>query len=114
MFAWLRPGGYASHIIDFGAHHISPLWNGHWAYSDREWRLVRGQREFLLNREPLSTHLTLARRVGFDILLVHREENDKGLAAPALSRRFRHLDLEDLRTRVAMLILRRPKSDLTH
>src|SRR6266545_1011231 len=55
MFAWLKPGGCASHVIDFSAHHLSPFWNGHWAYSDLQWRLVRGRREFLLNRQPLSS-----------------------------------------------------------
>lgn len=34
MFAWLKPGGYASHVIDFNAHGRSPFWNGPWAYSD--------------------------------------------------------------------------------
>ena len=67
MFAWLKPGGYASHVIDFTAHGRSPFWNGHWAYSDWEWELVRGKREFLLNREPLSTHLALVRNVGFEL-----------------------------------------------
>src|SRR4029453_17620145 len=33
MSAWLKPGGYASHVIDFGSHGRSPFWNGHWAYS---------------------------------------------------------------------------------
>jgi SAM-dependent methyltransferase len=107
MFVWLKPGGYASHVIDCGAHHISPLWNGHWAYSEREWRLVRGQREFLLNREPLSTHLAFAQRVGFDTLLVQRDYDNQGLHVGALSKRFRELDEEDRRTRVAMLILRK-------
>ena len=107
MFVWLRRGGYASHIIDCGAHHISPLWNGHWAYSEWEWRLVRGQREFLLNREPLSTHLAFAQRVGFDTLLVQREYDNQGFHVGALSKRFRHLDPEDFRTRRAMLILRK-------
>src|SRR5207253_2490815 len=66
MSGWLKPGGYASHVIDFGAHHLSSFWNGHWAYGDLEWRLVRGRREFLLNREPLSTHVDCAQRSGFE------------------------------------------------
>src|SRR5438034_6042815 len=67
MSAWLKPGGYASHVIDFGAHHLSPFWNGHWAFGDFEWRLVRGRREFLLNREPLSKHLDCAQKSGFEV-----------------------------------------------
>jgi SAM-dependent methyltransferase len=105
MFTWLKPGGYASHIIDFYAHGLSPLWNGHWAYSDWEWRLVRGRRECLLNREPLSTHLVCAKRVGFQVLLLRRKYDTSGLNVDALSQRFQALDLEDVRTRGALLIL---------
>lgn len=107
MFAWLKPGGYASHIIDFSAHYLSPFWNGHWSYSDWEWRLVRGRREFLLNREPLNTHLAYAKKAGFEVLLVGRVYDDRGLNVDALSREFRQLDAEDARTRGVTLILRK-------
>jgi SAM-dependent methyltransferase len=107
MFAWLKPGGYASHVIDFRAHGLSPFWNGHWAYSDWEWRLARGQREFLLNREPLSTHLVCAKKVGFEVLLLKRDYDSCGLNASAFSQRFQALDTEDVRTRGAILVLRK-------
>lgn len=107
MFAWLKPSAYASHVIDFSAHHLSPFWNGHWAYSDWEWRLVRGRREFLLNREPLSTHLACARKVGFDVLAIKRDCGNNGLNRDALSPRFQVLDSEDAQTRGAMLVLRK-------
>ena len=67
MSVWLKPGGYASHVIDFTAHGLSPFWNGHWAYSDWQWKLVRGRREFLLNREPLSMHISCAKKAGFQV-----------------------------------------------
>lgn len=113
MVTWLKPGGYASHVIDFRAHYLAPFWNGHWAYSEWEWHLVRGRREFLLNREPLSTHLTYAEKAGFEVLLAARDyENTRdydrrGLHASALAKRFQILDSEDLRTRGAMLVLRK-------
>ena len=72
MFLWLKPGGYASHIVDFTAHGLSPFWNGHWAYSSFQWRLVRGRREFLLNREPLSRHLAGASKAGFELMSLVR------------------------------------------
>jgi SAM-dependent methyltransferase len=108
MFAWLRPGGYASHIIDFSAHHLSSFWNGHWAYSDWQWRLVRGGREFLLNREPLGAHLSCAAKAGFEMLRLKRDYGSRGLSVEALAPRFQVLDAEDLRTRGAVLILRKP------
>jgi hypothetical protein len=108
MFTWLKPGGYASHVIDFGAHYLSPYWNGHWAYSDWEWRLVRGCRDFLLNRQPLSIHVNHAKQAGFGVLLLRRHYYDHGLSIDALSPRFQRLDPEDARTRGAVLILRKP------
>jgi SAM-dependent methyltransferase len=113
MFTWLKPGGYASHVIDFRAHYLSPFWNGHWAYSEWEWHLVRGRREFLLNREPLSTHLTYAEKAGFEVLLSARDyENTRdydrrGLSPSALAKRFQIVESEDLRTRGAVLVLRK-------
>ncbi len=108
MFLWVKPAGYASHRIDFSAHHLSPFWNGHWAYSDWEWELVRGRRELFLNREPLGSHLVAAKKAGFEVLLLRREYDSGGLSTNSLPRRFHTLDVEDLRTRGAMLILRKP------
>ena len=107
MYAWLKPEGFASHVIDFSSHYLSPFWNGHWAYSDWQWKLVRGRREFLLNREPLGTHLRCAGKVGFDILAIERLKSDNGLNREYLSYRFQELDREDTQTRGAILILQK-------
>jgi hypothetical protein len=108
MFAWLKPGGYASHAVGFAATYLSPRWNGHWAYSDWQWRLVRGKREFLLNREPLSTHLRCARQAGFNVLHVGKEFEDGALPVHRLAARYRQMSPEDRETRFAMLILQKP------
>jgi SAM-dependent methyltransferase len=105
MSSWLRPGGFASHVIDFSAHYLSPFWNGHWAYSDLQWRLVRGRREFLLNREALNKHLASARKAGFEVLLLRRDYADDGLHAESLFKPFRLIDIEDARTRGAVMVL---------
>ena len=96
MFAWLRPGGFCSHSTGLGANNFSPFWNGHWAYTDFEWRMVRGRRECLLNRQPLSTHLRLARKVGFDVLRVDAQHDHGGLPVTALGSPFKTLAAEDL------------------
>ena len=108
MYEWLRPGGYCSHHIAMNANHLSPFWNGHWAYSDWEWRLLRGRRFTVLNREPLSTHIKCAGEAGFEILHVRSTYGHGGLDRAALSPRFQSLDAEDLKTRGALLILRKP------
>src|SRR5439155_11217191 len=107
MSAWLKPGYYASHVIDLSAHGLSPFWNGHWAYSDREWGLARGQRETFLNREPLNGHLASAKKCGFEILFLRKELNRNGLPHSSLAPNFQTLDPEDLQTSGALLILRK-------
>jgi hypothetical protein len=109
MFAWLKPGGYCSHSTGLGAVDLSPYWNGHWAYTDREWRMVRGRREWIINREPLSSHVSHARHAGFEVLSVDREYDGGGLPVTALTPRFQTLAPEDLRTRGVMLILQKPR-----
>jgi SAM-dependent methyltransferase len=108
MFAWLKPGGYGSHSTGLGANNYSPFWNGHWAYTDLEWRLARGRRECLLNRQPLSTHLRLARNAGFDVVYVDAQREHGGLTVDALASPFRHLAAEDLLACGVMFILRKP------
>ena len=112
MYAWLKPRGYASHVIDFSAHHLSPFWNGHWTYSDWQWKCVRGRREYLLNRAPLSAHLLHARRAGFTILGLDRVSGHDGLPTNHLARRFERLDDEDIQTRGAVLVLQKPQTDV--
>jgi len=109
MRTWLKPGGYASHVIDFSAHHLSPFWNGHWAYGDFEWRLVRGRRECLLNRQPLGMHLNYARKCGLDVIEVLRSYDHDGLPEHRLTHRFQRIDQEDRRTRGAVLLLQKPQ-----
>ena len=109
MFAWLKPGGYSSHSIGCAGIYLSPHWNGHWAYTDLEWKLVRGRRAFLLNRASVKTHTSLARRAGFEVLSLERDYATGGLPVGALAARFQALDGEDLRTRGIMMVLRKPE-----
>jgi Methyltransferase domain len=81
MREWLAPEGWLSHQIDFRSHGTAHEWNGHWTYGDRMWRLLRGRRAFLINREPHSTHLRLLREAGFTIVC------DETVQGPAVDRR---------------------------
>ena len=107
MATWLKPGGYGSHAIDFSAMYLSPYWNGHWAYSGWQWRLVRGRRDYFLNREPLGAHLACAEKAGMEILAVDKGLCDSGLGVGELSADFRRLGVEDRRTRGALVLFRR-------
>jgi hypothetical protein len=111
MFSWLRPGGYAFHFVDCTAHYLSPYCNGHWAYSDLEWRLVRGRRGEvgIINRQPFGTHVKIARAAGFEVLLRNTVSATPDLPRESLAARFQTMDDSDSSTRRGDLVLRKPK-----
>ncbi|MGE5639487.1 MAG: methyltransferase domain-containing protein [Clostridia bacterium] len=99
MRAWLKPGGLLSHQIDFRSHGLADEWNGHWAYSDLAWRLVRGGRPYLLNREPRSTHERLLEAHGFRILYQQpASTRQRAIERRQLARRFQGMSEEDFAT----------------
>jgi hypothetical protein len=98
MYAWLKPAGYMSHTIDFTCHETADQWNGHWAYSDLSWKLIRGRRPYLINREPHSTHIALLKQEGFKIVCDHAAKMESRLKPSDLARRFRSISGDDLQT----------------
>lgn len=102
----LRPGGFASHQIDFRSHGLFRAWDGHWACQEWLWRLFMGRRGYLLNREPFATHRVLAKACGFeehDVIRVEREPQ-----SPRLSPRFRSITTQDRATCTGYFLLRKP------
>jgi Methyltransferase domain len=106
--AWLAPGKTMSHQIDFKSHGTAATWNGHWAYSDSTWRMVRGARGYLINRAPHSRHRAAMTAAGFDILEDLRVTRDDGLGRARLAPPYRNLDDEDLTTAGAFIVARAP------
>jgi len=106
--AWLAPGKAMSHQIDFKSHCTASTWNGHWAYSDSTWRMVRGARGYLINRAPHSRHCAAMAAAGFEILEDLRVTRDDGLGRARLARPYRDLDDEDLITAGAFIVARAP------
>jgi hypothetical protein len=107
FYTWLKPDGFMSHQIDFGCHHLAQQWNGHWAYSDMTWKLIKGKRPYLLNREPYSTHKHLLEDTGFEIISETKITDRTGLAGEQLSTRFRQLSEEDLTTRTVHILVKK-------
>jgi hypothetical protein len=101
--AMLRPGAFTTHQIHFYNHGTSPTWNGHWAYPEWLWRVALGRKDFLINREPLSSHLDAARRAGLTVLDCSTREEHGGIPRADLAPRWRHLTDEDLATRHAFV-----------
>jgi SAM-dependent methyltransferase len=98
MHRWLKPGGTMSHQIDFKSHGLADRWNGHWAYSDLLWTMIRGNRPYLLNRMPCSEHLTLLRGGGFELIHEHRAKTASDYTQANLAQRFRSMSDDDLTT----------------
>ena len=108
--SWLRPGGLVSHQIDFRSHGSSREWNGHWVYPDVVCRLIRGNRPYLLNREPCSTHLRLLTENGFQIVVEERSQLSSRLQRSQLATRLRKMPQQDLTTAGIYVVGQRMKT----
>jgi Methyltransferase domain len=103
LAAWLKPGGVASHQIGFVSHRITPEWNGHWTIADPVWKLIRGRRPYLLNREPASTHVRMLRESGLEIVKEERVHKPSDVSRARLAARFRSMSEDDLTTKAVFL-----------
>ena len=107
MGRWLKRDGFATHQIDFRCHHTAKKWNGHWAFSDLHWRIIKGKRPYLINRQSVSTHIAYAVTAGLEPLASTLVFDDQGIRRHQLARRFRDLTEEDLKTSGAFLVFRK-------
>lgn len=98
MKFWLRPNGYISHQIDFKCHNTANEWNGHWTYPDYIWKIIRGKRPYLINREPHSRHISILIEEGFDIVCDQIVKSESRLKINDLSNKFKFLSNDDLVT----------------
>lgn len=111
--AWLRPGGWMSHQIDFKSHGLAGEWNGYRGYPEPLWKLVLGSRPFLLNRQPWSTHARLLEDNGFELVCVMRQHiRDRGLRRHQLASRWRGISEDDLTCSGAFVQARRAVTEL--
>lgn len=72
----LKPGGYSSHSIDFSAHNVHKIWNGHWYISERMWKIIMHGASYSINRKPFSYHLDLIRKNKFNLLYTNSRKQE--------------------------------------
>ncbi len=104
MYQWLKKGGFMSHEVDFKCHGHAKQWNGHWACSDIAWRLIRGNRPFLLNRAPHSAHIRFLEENDFEIIADIQKQAPSEIGRNELAPRFRSLSDDDLITYNAFIL----------
>lgn len=93
---WIKADGWCSHTIDFCSHSYAREWNGHWAYSEFVWKLVRGTRPYAINRIPREEQLNLARSARFEIVRQVARSREGGIRREQLARRWRDISADDL------------------
>ncbi len=98
MHLWLKSNGFMSHQIDFKSHGTADEWNGHWAYSDFMWKLIRGKRPYLLNRIPHSTHIAMMNEEGFDIVCDKTIETESLITKDQLAPQYKTISDKDVMT----------------
>ena len=108
IFAWLKPGGYSSHAVGCFSMYLSPFWNGHWAYSDREWHLVQASASSCSIASRSARIFVWPSKRGSRWCNAGKEYGANGLPTRELASRFQTMDPEDLRTRFVMLVLQKP------
>ena len=104
----LRSGGVMSHQIDYRCHGTASQWNGHWTYPDFIWRMIRGRRSYLINREPHSKYVDLLNKHGFKIATEKLEHCDSQLNRAQLAERYRDLSDNDLTIQGACIQAQKP------
>jgi hypothetical protein len=105
MYDYLRAGGVMSHQIDFKSHETASKWNGHLAYSETTWRLMRGKLPYLLNRQTYSYHRRIWEGLGLKLRTELLQLRDDGLTRDRLASDFRELPEQDLRVAGAFVQL---------
>jgi SAM-dependent methyltransferase len=103
MHAWLKPGGFISHSIDFRSHGTADEWNGHWTCSDLVWKLIAGRRPYLINRLHHGAHIGLMEKNGFTVVCDVPIRMPSTISRRDLAPRFTEMGDDDLVTGSAFI-----------
>jgi len=104
LYLWLRQSGLMSHQVDFKCHESADFWNGHWAYADFIWKLIKGKKTYYINRLPFSHHITTQKKIGFKIINSIREPNYEGIQRKHVTQKFKNFTDIDLVTCTAHIL----------
>ncbi len=103
MYKWLKKGGIISHQIDFKAHELSEIWNGHWYINDALWQILMHGRKYIINRLPLSSHINAISEAGFAIKNVVPVLNNNELRTDNIKIKKHKFNEEDFKISSALI-----------
>ena len=109
MSKWLKPSGLMSHTIDFKSDGITKSWNGHWTFNDFEWKIIRGDKTVIINRQPLSKHTNFNSKYEFTILVKSRIKMENKLNKNQFSKKFQNLSEADITTSGVYILSKKNK-----
>ncbi len=98
LYDWLKKDGFMSHAIDFKSHGYASTWDGHFTISDWRWKLLRGKRPYLLNREVFSTHKNLLNKYKFNTVKSIPITKKPNFEIHQLNKRYKNITEEDRKT----------------
>ncbi len=103
----LAADGVMAHLIDYTSHNLADEWNGHWVCAPKLWSIVRGKREFLINRKPHQYHLDLLAENGMRVIQTSRLHRVDGATRDGFANEFRQMSRLDATTSLAQIVVAR-------
>lgn len=94
----LKESGFVSHQVDLKSHEITSTWDGHWRFSKFYWQLLRGKRQWFINRLPLSKYMELFNKYSFSNNYVERNVMKASYERSKLTKDFKFMSEEDRET----------------
>ncbi len=104
MNLWMKPNGLMAHTVELKSLGLTNSWNGHWTYPDWQWKIIRGNKPFLINRQPFSTYVKMHDKHGFKLLEEQPIKSENTLTRSQLNSKFKNLSEDDLTTSLAYMI----------
>jgi hypothetical protein len=92
----LKLSGLMFHDIEYNSHHTSKHWNGHWAFSNFVWKLIKGKRPMIINRIPHSIHAKMMALSGFKLIDDFRVIKESSLTRELVAYENGDISAEDL------------------
>jgi len=109
IFEWIKPGGFCSHIIDYGAHEFSDYWYDHWYYSDFLWKILMHGRKYPISRMSHSYHMDCIEKAGFSIQTIIPSYQSNTADKDKISKTIlNYFNDTDLRIKSAIVVAKKP------